>query len=262
MLAVLCINARSQAAVGDTTWVGANNTQMPWFGSYDSTVVFPAQGKSYRAIYMIFTLGKYLCPGSPTYCGDWDYTVLNYLITPGGQSYELGRFITPYANANAPRTPWTWQQRYVYDVTDFAPLLHDTAKIRIFYSGYSGDLDLFLDLGELIDAVRELPAPVVPLLVGDVLPAGRAAAARTRWRPRRGCSPWASGLSSGFFFGSAGLVSSRPITLAAFSASGVPAAGVAGVVPAAAAGSAGLLASGVDATAAGFAVGVAGFFGP
>ncbi|MCD6012909.1 MAG: hypothetical protein K0Q79_2771 [Flavipsychrobacter sp.] len=138
LLVLLCINAGSQAAVGDTTWVGANNTQMPWFGSYDSTVVFPAQGKSYRAIYMIFTLGKYVCPGTPTYCGDWDYTVLNYLITPGGQSYELGRLITPYANAGAPRTPWGWQQRYVYDVTDYAPLLHDTAKIRIFYSGYSG----------------------------------------------------------------------------------------------------------------------------
>lgn len=126
-----------KGATGDTTWVGATNAQLSWFGSYDSTIVFPAKGKSYRAIYMVFTLGKYVCGGTG-YCGDWDYTVLNYLVTPGGQSYELGRLITPYANAAAPRTPWAWQQRYVYDVTDYAPLLHDTAMIRIFYSGYSG----------------------------------------------------------------------------------------------------------------------------
>ncbi len=138
LLAVLCISSNVKAAPGDTTWVNATNAQLSWFGNYDSTIAFPAQGKSYRSIYMIFTLGKYVCPGSPTYCGDWDYTVLNYLITPGGQSFELGRFITPYANAGAPRTPWSWQQQYVFDVTDFAPLLHDTAKIRISYSGYSG----------------------------------------------------------------------------------------------------------------------------
>jgi hypothetical protein len=32
-----------------------------------------------------------------------------------------------------------------------------------------GQLEDLLDLIELVDAVRELPAPVVPLLVGDVL---------------------------------------------------------------------------------------------
>lgn len=128
----------SMAAPGDTTWVQANNTWLQWYGSYDTTINFPSTGKSYRAVYMIFTLGKYQCPGSPTYCGDWDYTVQNYLITPGGQTLELGRLITPYANAGAPRTPWTWKQHYVFDVTDYVGLLHDSNKIRIFYSGYSG----------------------------------------------------------------------------------------------------------------------------
>jgi len=138
----------ASAAPGDTTWVDATNAQLSWFGAYDSTIVLP-HGKTYRNIYMIFTLGKYMCPGyNPAnpgtgtggtgWCGDWDYTVLNYIITPGGQSYELGRFITPYANALNPRTPWTATQNYVYDVTDYAPVLHDTATIRIFFSGYSG----------------------------------------------------------------------------------------------------------------------------
>ncbi len=144
----LILSISAKAAPGDTTWVDATNAQLSWFGSYDSTVVFP-HGKTFRSIYMIFTLGKYMCSGydpahagtgtgGTGWCGDWDYTVLNYVITPNGDSYELGRFITPYANALNPRTPWSATQTYVYDVTDYAPVLHDTAKIRIAFSGYSG----------------------------------------------------------------------------------------------------------------------------
>ena len=137
LFVAICINISSKAAPGDTTWVQANNTEFTHYGSFDSVTVFPAAGTTYRKILMIFTLGKYVCPGSPTYCGDWDYTVLNYLMTRTGDTLELGRLITPYANAAAPRTPWAWKQNYVYDVTDYANLLHDTATMRISYSGYS-----------------------------------------------------------------------------------------------------------------------------
>ena len=134
----LCLNVAAKAAPGDTTWVQANSVQLPNYGNYDSTVTFPSGSTTYRKIYMIVTLGKYMCPGTPTYCGDWDYTVQNYLMTPGGDTLELGRLITPYANAGAPRTPWTWQQRYVFDVTDYAAKLQNTATMRLFFSGYSG----------------------------------------------------------------------------------------------------------------------------
>jgi hypothetical protein len=137
-LITFCLGMAAKAAPGDTTWVQATVAQLGGYGAYDSTVAFPAPGKTYRNIYMIFTLGKYVCPGSPTYCGDWDYTVQNYLITRGGQTLELGRLITPYANSGAPRTSDSWLQHYVYDVTDYALVLRDTAKMRIFYSGYSG----------------------------------------------------------------------------------------------------------------------------
>ena len=138
LLAVLMMSTSLKAAPGDTTWVQANIAQLSYYNNYDTLVHFPAPGTSYRKIYMIFTLGKYMCPAGSTYCGDWDYTVLNYLMTPGGDTLELARLITPYANAAAPRTPWTWLQHYVYDVTDYAYLLHDTATMRILFSGYSG----------------------------------------------------------------------------------------------------------------------------
>jgi hypothetical protein len=129
----------SKAAPGDTTWVQAHNDiQLDWYNNFDVAVNFPDGSLSYRRIYMVFTLGKYQCPGNPQYCGDWDYTVQNFIMTPGGDTLELGRLITPYANASAVRTPWSWKQRYIFDVTDFYPLLKNNAGVRLHYSGYSG----------------------------------------------------------------------------------------------------------------------------
>ena len=89
-------------------------------------------------IIMIFTLGKYSCPAGTQYCADWDYTVQNFLMTKTGDTVELGRLITPYANTSYARFPMTWKQRYTYDVTDLYSLLKGSAAIRIHYSGYSG----------------------------------------------------------------------------------------------------------------------------
>lgn len=57
------------------------------------------------------------------------------------QPYELGRVITPYGSYyNA-----QWINDYVFDITDFAPLLHDTVLIRAFYSGWSSGFAVTLD---------------------------------------------------------------------------------------------------------------------
>ena len=137
VFAVFCFNNAAMAAPGDTTWVQGNNVWLTYYNNYDTAVTFPATGTNYRKVIMIFTLGKYVCPGSPTYCGDWDYTVQNFVMTPT-DTFELGRLITPYANAGAPRTPFTWTQHYVYDITDYANKLHGPAVMRILFSGYSG----------------------------------------------------------------------------------------------------------------------------
>jgi hypothetical protein len=132
------ISANSLANPGDTTWVQAqNDVQLDWYNDFDAPVTFPAGSVSYRKIIMIFTLGKYQCPSGTQYCGDWDYTVQNLLMTPT-DTFELSRLITPYANASYSRTPWGWKQRYYFDVTDYYPVLKNAATIRLSYHNYSG----------------------------------------------------------------------------------------------------------------------------
>jgi hypothetical protein len=137
IITLMLLGLAGQAAPGDTTWVYANNVYMDNYNNFDTVVHFPNGSTTYRKILMIFTLGEYVCPGNPTYCHQWDYTVSNYLLT-STDTLELSRFITPYANTGVPRFPSSWKQHYIYDVTDFAPLLKDTATVRINYSGYSG----------------------------------------------------------------------------------------------------------------------------
>ena len=125
------------AAPGDTTWIQANNVQLNYYNNFDTAVAFPNGSLSYRKILMEFTLGEYACAAGTQYCHQWDYTVTNYVMTKT-DTVELSRFITPFANTGVPRFPATWKQHYIYDVTDYYTLLKDSAKIRIFYSGYSG----------------------------------------------------------------------------------------------------------------------------
>ena len=134
---VLLSSFSLRAAPGDTTWVQAHSDKwLDWYNNFDTTVTFPDGSVSYRKVIMVFTLGKYACPGNPQYCSDWDYTVQTKLMTPGGDTVELGRLITPYANSAS--MPASWKGVYRYDVTDFYPLLKNSATVRVHYSGYSG----------------------------------------------------------------------------------------------------------------------------
>ena len=86
---------------------------------------------------MIITIGETTCPGSAQYCHQWDYDIENYAMTKKGDTLELGRLITPYANTGVPGFLSTWQQHYIYDITDFYTVLQDSATIQNYYSGYS-----------------------------------------------------------------------------------------------------------------------------
>lgn len=150
LLVILFHSISLFSAPGDTTIIQAHQlTQLSWYNNYDTLVTFPDGDLGYRKVIMEFTLGKYPCPGyNPNnpgegtgqtgWCADWDYDIHLTACIPGGDTIELGRLITPYANSNFPRTPASWKHAYLFDVTDFYPLLKDQVTMRIHYSGYSG----------------------------------------------------------------------------------------------------------------------------
>ncbi len=151
-IVLLLAGAFSQgyANEGDTTVVLAHQQQqLSWYESYDTDVSFPDGTLSYRKIIMEVTLGKYACegydpsnpgegPNNTGWCSDWDYDMHVIAMVPGGDTMELGRLITPYANSNFPRTPANWEHPYVFDVTDYYPILKDDMGLRVFYAGWSG----------------------------------------------------------------------------------------------------------------------------
>lgn len=149
-LSCLLCSAYLYAAPGDTTIIKTHNaTKLSWHQAYDTIAVFPDGTNTYNKIIMEFELGKYACPGyNPSnpgegtgqtgWCADWDYDVHVIICAPNGDTVELGRLITPYANSNFPRTPGNWSHSYYYDVSDFYPLLKDSLTVRIFYAGWSG----------------------------------------------------------------------------------------------------------------------------
>lgn len=142
VLSLISFSQALRANVGDTTWVQAQNVQLSWYNNYDSTAVFPDGSKTYRKIYMIMTLGQYNCAPGTQYCHQWDYDLENYIMTKGGDTLEISRFITPYATSGTPGFGPSWKQHYIFDVSDYAAQLRDTALVRVHYSGYSGGFTL------------------------------------------------------------------------------------------------------------------------
>lgn len=124
---------------GDTTWVQSHtDVQMTSYGAFDAPIAFPSGTTAYRRIFMIFELGKYQCPAGSSYCFDWDYDVSTLLMPASGDTLELGRLITPYANhTQGARMALNWKGKYVFDVTDFYPVLKNNAAIRVNFYGYS-----------------------------------------------------------------------------------------------------------------------------
>lgn len=142
LIGLMCGAFTLHANIGDTTWVQAQNVQLSWYNNYDTIAVFPDGSKTYRKIYMIMTLGQYNCAAGAPYCHQWDYDLENYVMTKGGDTLEMSRWITPFATTGTPGFGPSWQQHNIFDVTDYYQQLRDSAAIRVHYSGYSGGFTL------------------------------------------------------------------------------------------------------------------------
>lgn len=102
-----------------------------WNAPYRGTFNFPDNERSWEKILMIRSLKcDSATKGDEYACGEWDYHTHTMVYLPDGdtvEGFELGSFITPYGKrlVMGGEAGWTW----VYDVTDYAPLLRGQVDI-------------------------------------------------------------------------------------------------------------------------------------
>lgn len=103
---------------------------------FPALVKFPSPQISIRRVVLKLTLGS---PDSMK-TAHWDYCDYVLLRTKGGQNalpqeVELARMLTPYGSMFGKGWQFTWS----VDLTDFSPLLRDSAEIVYRHTGYEPD---------------------------------------------------------------------------------------------------------------------------
>lgn len=130
------------AANGDTTHIITHNqvhvitNPNSGYNEYPMWAMFPSTATNYRRALITLSVK---CPASNGGCGAWDYSDHITIKHHGGvndsvYNIELARFITPYGGT----FNGTWSFSWHTDVTDFAPLLHDSVEIVYGHGGYEG----------------------------------------------------------------------------------------------------------------------------
>ncbi|MBX7042647.1 MAG: hypothetical protein K1X85_07065 [Ignavibacteria bacterium] len=108
------------------------------YNSYPAWTLFPSKSIMYRHALLRIT---YQCPESLK-CGEWDYIDKVLIRRKGGISedtlnFEIARMISPYGS----RFTSDWKFSWTADITDFAPLFHDSLEIEFIHTGYESNKD-------------------------------------------------------------------------------------------------------------------------
>ncbi|MEK0421230.1 MAG: T9SS C-terminal target domain-containing protein [Bacteroidetes bacterium] len=159
-LLILLLTHFINAKPGDTTRVvthnkvviktnpGAGNTKYYGWGT------FPKTGTKYQKAFAELTFK--CAPGLK--CGEWDYLNYIYLCNRRGAEndslgWEIMRFITPYGFY------WdqNWNHTWVFDITDFAHLLHDSVQIMYQHTGYEANHDRGWEISLKFNLVEGTP---------------------------------------------------------------------------------------------------------
>ena len=113
-----------------------------WVAQYKTTIDFPKEEWSWRKIFMVQTLKcDSRTKGDKYDCGEWDYIWDALLYVPKEDTteiFKLGSFVTPYGKRLIMGGEDGWQ--WVYDVSDYAPLL--TGKVDLHIGNNQELLDL------------------------------------------------------------------------------------------------------------------------
>lgn len=111
----------------------ATSSPEGWVAQYEVLVDFPEIQTSWRKIFMIQTLKCDSSTKADKYnCGEWDYIWDAMLFVPGSdtvEAFKLGSFVTPYGKRliMGGKDGWQW----VYDLTDYAPILRGSKELHI-----------------------------------------------------------------------------------------------------------------------------------
>ena len=121
---------------GDTLFVQTFSFSDPspegWGAPYRGSFTFPDDDRTWEKILMVRNLKCDSATKGDKYpCGEWDYHTHTMIYLPDGdtvEGFELGSFITPYGKRlkMGGEKGWTW----VYDVTDYAPLLKGQVDLK------------------------------------------------------------------------------------------------------------------------------------
>jgi len=167
---ILTSPANAGPPLPDTVWITTFDQDFyNWATPHVETFDFPPEEMEWSQILMFYTIE---CPGPPADCDPWDRLGHLRVIeqTPKGEEhYEIARVITPYdiTGSNRPGS-CTW----VFDVTDYETLLHDSVTLRNYISTWIGDDRGWLVTIEFafIPGVTELePYRIVNLWTSDYI---------------------------------------------------------------------------------------------
>lgn len=170
ILAFLCISFAVHSFAQDTLHVVSHNKVIvqtnpaTGFVDYPAKAVFPSDKISYHNIILYVTMQ---CPDN-LMCGEWDYSDGIFLVNHHKNictkdTIEISRILTPYGRFYGP----DWKFTFKADITDFAPLLHDSLTIFYRHTGYEAHddrgwkitLDFAITTGPSVaDCYRIIPA--------------------------------------------------------------------------------------------------------
>ena len=104
-----------------------------WVAQYEVQVNFPEVENNWRKIFMVQTLKCDSSTKADKYdCGEWDYIWDAMLFVPVNdtvEAFKLGSFVTPYGKRLVMGGKRGWQ--WVYDLTDYAPILRGLKELHI-----------------------------------------------------------------------------------------------------------------------------------
>lgn len=140
LLLLVALLAAAPLAAQDTLLVRAHQRATivtdPAAGvrAYPLKLRFPSARTAVRKALLTLTLA---CP-TGLRCADWDY-LDHVLVRPlsGTDTFEVARVLTPYGGQFGPDWRFTWQA----DITDFLPVLRDSAEVIYVHSGYEPNED-------------------------------------------------------------------------------------------------------------------------